>query len=211
MTSEHEPRARTWPEHRTLPAKAATSTHHNRQRCWKMEVQRVRAPTGQRSSRSGIQRVKASVDRCVEICPVKRFRHWGVALFPSSCTSCLFPVKLRHLLAPSGRYSRPLSKWWTDPKEGSIVSISRSMWRIRPVKQPEKWGSSCPDAAPADVKLSRQRQKTRDKEINLWKSREQLNIVREFTEHFKALCHNLWRKHVILPKYFYRLRMNTIC
>lgn len=74
-------------------------------------------------------------------------------------------------------------------KEGSIVLISRSMWRIRPVKQPEKLGSSCPDAAPADVKLSRQTQKTQDIEINLWKSREQLNIVRELTEHFKAFCH----------------------
>lgn len=136
-------------------SKTAAPTHHNRQIWQIILVQQGRTPTDQRSSRSGIQRVKDPGDRCIEIRPEEQFRRWGVARFPFSCTSCLSPVKLRRLVAAVTRYSRPLSllvqpvKWWTNVrhskrrKDGSVMETNCVEWRESNSQMGEIFLSKC--------------------------------------------------------------------
>lgn len=168
--------------------KTAASTHHNRQRWQIIMVQPGRAPTDQRSSRSGIQRVKDPGDRCIEIGPEEQLRRWGVARFPFSCTSCLSPVKLRPLVAAATRYSRPLSHLSKDGhtsathKQDNMVPL----WELIPRR-----GTNGADQT-AEVRnlpvqmLFRQMLNFHftiwDKDITVWKSKEQnpskLNVMR---------------------------------
>lgn len=170
-------------------------------------------PTSQSSSRSGIQRVKDPVDRYIEICPVKQFRRWGVALFPSSCTSCLFSVKLRPLLTRLAPNSRPLSlllpAGWSLPtscqNDGqSFLSLKKKKiiqwwkisgwWEVNLVYETtrgEKSGSFRPDVIPAGVKLSHQNLKQSYRTLKVQdKHRSKRNIMsREMPEHDKTSCH----------------------
>lgn len=180
--------------------KTAASTHHNRQRWQIIMVQPGRAPTDQRSSRSGIQRVKDPGDRCIEIGPEEQLRRWGVARFPFSCTSCLSPVKLRPLVAAATRYSRPLSHLSKDghtsatQKQDNMVPLwelipRRGMNGADQTARGEK--SSCPDVVPADVKLSLYNlgQRYNSLKVQRAKSVQTERHEREMTEHYNTSCH----------------------